>query len=820
MGRTSSRRNFSRPSRCLAPVIQSLEHRRLFSAGALDTGFDVDGKVITPMGNTFELAQAQAVQSDGKILVAGSTGGNVGIVRYNANGSRDTSFGADFDGRAIFDLGSSSDAAYGIAVDGSGRIYVSGVAGATGFVLRLNSNGSLDSGFSGDGEAFVPGAFFTGVAVQGTKVLVCGNSGSSFDFAIFRFTSGGSLDGTFGGGDGVATRNFTASGFEFPSAVAVAPNGNIVAAGTVDTTEDGFGYDVAVYITNSSGGFVGSHTVDASGSGKTDFGSALKIGPSNSIYVAGQSFVATGQSNFSVTKFNSLGSPLTSFGGGDGVVQVSFTSGDDEGAHAIDLQSDSKIVIAGDDGAGHMAVARLTGGGSLDTTFDGDGKKTIDMGNTLARAVGAKVLSSGDIQLGGIGGTTNGGVDFAAVRLNSNGSLDNGFNGNGKAFTDFDTADDFASDVYVGSDNKAIVVGTRLATGVAPFGQGDFAVARYNSNGSLDTSFSGDGRLLTDFGGDDRATAVVKQSDGKIVVAGFTNPGPGVAVKFAVARYNANGSLDTSFSGDGKQTISFGSNDAYAWDMKLQGDGKIVIVGGVGNTDGTSTGNFAIVRLNTNGSLDTSFSGDGKQTVNFGTNPAAVARGVSLQSNGKIVVAGLAGIQGGLARLNTNGSLDTSFSGDGKLMQNLGSDFPDYFFAVDIQSDGKIVAGGSTGNQMAVARYNANGSLDGSFDGDGIKLGAAGRILDLKIQSTGKIVAAGSNQAGGGSQFRVVRFNSNGSADSSWAGDGVADTHFNANEPTAANALFFAPGGKVVVAGYTTSSFDNQDFAIARYSLT
>ncbi|HEX8912473.1 MAG TPA: hypothetical protein VF796_08940 [Humisphaera sp.] len=820
MQQTARARRTTRPIVAAAAraAVEFLEDRRLFSAGDLDPGFSSDGKVLTPIGQTFDLAQAQAVQSDGKILIAGSSGGNVAVARFTANGAPDPTFGPDADGRVTYDLGSSSDVAYGIGVDSTGRIYVSG-NGTTGTVLRLNTSGYLDTSFSGDGKATIPGAFITGLAVQAdNKVVVTGDApGASFDMMLARFTTAGNLDTTFGGGDGIATKSFTASGYEIATSVAFASDGYIAVGGTVDTTADGAGYDFALWMTTPSGNNYAATTVDASGSGKTDFGTAIAKGPGDTFYLAGQSFTGTGQSDMSVVKFNPFGVKDTTFGGGDGIATVSFTNDKAEGASALAVTSGDSIYLAGNDGNGNFGVARLNPSGTLDTSFDGDGRKSIAMGSTSGKATGIARLSTTKIVVTGTGGTATGGSDFAATRLNLDGSTDGSFGSAGKAFVDFDTADDFASDAVVGSDNKAIVVGTHLVTGNAPFGQGDFAVVRYTSGGALDTAFSGDGRLTTDFGGDDRATGVVRQSDGKIVVSGFTSPGPGLAVKFAVARYNANGTLDTSFSGDGKQTISFGASvDAYAWDMRLQADGKIVIVGGY-NGGGGNNG-FAVARLKTNGDLDTTFSGDGVQTVSFGSNPAATARGVTIQGDGKIVIAGWAGFDAALARLTTNGSLDNTFSGDGKLTEDLGGS-PDYYFAVDTDSNGKIVVGGSSGFNSVVARYNANGTLDTSFNGTGKKIGSAGRILDLKVQTNNKIVTAGSNQAGSGDRFRLTRFNANGTLDTSFSGDGLVDTQFTGSNPTAASALAFGPGGKFVVAGYAQVSYGNQDFAVARYSL-
>src|SRR5262249_7714535 len=172
---------------------------------------------------------------------------------------------------------------------------------------------------------------------------------------------------------------------------------------------------------------------------------------------------------------------------------------------------------------------------------------------------------------------------------------------------------------------------------VAGSGQNDFAVARLNADGSLDTSFNGTGKVTIDFGFDDQATAVALQpSDGKIVVAGFGNQSAGSA-SFLAARLNTHGTLDTSFNGTGKQSVSFGATDrAYA--VATPGDGKIVLAGSTQTSGSNPTSSFAVARLNGDGSLDTSFNSTGKQTVRFDLNNQASA--VAVQPDGRVLVAG------------------------------------------------------------------------------------------------------------------------------------------------------------------------------------
>ena len=276
------------------------------------------------------------------------------------------------------------------------------------------------------------------------------------------------------------------------------------------------------------------------------------------------------------------------------------------------------------------------------------------------------------------------------------------------------------------ADGKIVAVGATAWWQRRP-SDGDFALARYNPNGSLDTTFSGDGKQTTDFGGiggrfGEGATGVAAPANGKIVAVGTADES-GIS-HFALARYNTDGTLDASFSGDGKQASKFGGSDVVNG-VALQPDGKIVTVGATsfGVSGFSSQGAFALARYNANGSPDLSFSGDGRQTSGF----ADGASGVALQSDGKIVAVGTDDVPGddadggdfALGRYNPNGSLDPTFSGDGKQTTDFGPF--DQASGVAIQANGKIVVvgdGGSGGaNDFALARYNANGSLDTSFSG-------------------------------------------------------------------------------------------------------
>jgi uncharacterized delta-60 repeat protein len=382
----------------------------------------------------------------------------------------------------------------------------------------------------------------------------------------------------------------------------------------------------------------------------------------------------------------------------------------------------------------------------------------------------------------------------APVALAVNGGdLDPSFDGDGRLTTDFSGFGypDFASAVAIQADGKVVVAGDAL---------GGFALARYNPDGSLDTSFAGDGTRWTLFGSgeDSAASAVAIQADGKIVAVGSWYRGAGNH-DFALARFNPDGSLDTSFSGDGKRTQGFGGSDR-AHGVAIQADGKIVVAG-VGD------GDFALARYNPDSSLDTSFSGDGTLTTPF-FGDTSITHAVAIQADGRIVAAGTrvasSDYDFALARYNPNGSLDTAFSGDGILTTSItGAD--DEARAVAIQADGKIVAAGGLGGFL-LARYNADGSLDTSFDGDGTSNSFSARAAAVGIQADGRIVAAGT--AGG--DFVLARYNPYGGLDPSFSDDGRLTTDFGGSDVGAGLAI--QADGRIVVAGTA-----NADFALARY---
>jgi uncharacterized delta-60 repeat protein len=292
--------------------------------------------------------------------------------------------------------------------------------------------------------------------------------------------------------------------------------------------------------------------------------------------------------------------------------------------------------------------------------------------------------------------------DFALARYNPDGSLDATFGSAGKVTTDFGGDSDRAQSVALQPDGKIVAAGTTSTPGVSG---ADFALARYNPDGSLDATFGSAGKVTTDFGGG--AEAVALQPDGKIVAAGSASPGATIFSDFALARYNPDGSLDATFGSGGKVTTEFTANFDQANTVALQPNGKIVAAGRTGA--GTSH-DFALARYNPDGSLDATFGSGGKVTTDF-TGGSDQAFGVALQPNGKIVAAGTAHtgtiLEFALVRYKKHGGLDPSFGSGGKVTTDFtGSN--DLAFGVTLQPDRKIVAVGDAGtvnSDFALARY-------------------------------------------------------------------------------------------------------------------
>ena len=382
-------------------------------------------------------------------------------------------------------------------------------------------------------------------------------------------------------------------------------------------------------------------------------------------------------------------------------------------------------------------------------------------------------------------------------------SLDTAFGTGGKVLTAIGTSGEIASDLGIQSDGKIVVAGYSYT-----ISDNDFALVRYNTDGTLDATFGTGGKVTTAVGtSNDAASALGIQSDGKIVAAGSAAyQSISTTYDCALVRYNTDGTLDTSF-GTGGKVIDDPMGFSYvASALRIQSDGKIVVAG----PRNDSSVVFALVRYNTDGSLDTTFDTDGRVLTDIVPNNSDKPTDLRIQSDGKIVVAGYSYYQDtsdfALVRYNTDGTLDTSFGTGGKVTTDIGSGYASYDVAnaLGIQSDGKIVAAGGSSSNFALVRYNTDGTLDTSFGTGGKVTTAVGTSNDaayaLSIQSDGKIVAAGSSYNGSNNDFTIVRYNTDGTLDTSFGTGGEVITAIGSDDDYP-YALSIQPDGKIVAAG-------------------
>jgi uncharacterized delta-60 repeat protein len=397
----------------------------------------------------------------------------------------------------------------------------------------------------------------------------------------------------------------------------------------------------------------------------------------------------------------------TTFGiGGKVITDI----GSSDTAYSVAIQADGKVVVVGESYASNsnFAVARYNPDGSLDSSFGNGGKAFADFTNQSDRAYTVTIQSDGKILIAGI--TYNGNqTDAALVRYNSNGSLDTTFGNAGQVSTNFEGKSEWIKSVAVQPDGKIIVGG--YLTQNDTYLNTDFILIRYNSDGSLDNSFGNGGRVLTAMSdGQDAITSILIQPDGKIVVAGNAMNNNGY-INSILARYNSNGSIDTNFGTNGKVITDFPGRDDFGNSVALQSDGKIVVAGSTGDIG--ISGDFALARYNSDGTLDGSFGNGGKVVTDLGNSNDA-GQSLAILQNGKIVVSGFAQNVSdrrdlALAVYNSNGSLDTSFGDNGKVITPVSSC---YFqnTAVAVQSDNKIVVTGSDTGDFIIARYEAPSS--------------------------------------------------------------------------------------------------------------
>ncbi len=452
--------------------------------------------------------------------------------------------------------------------------------------------------------------------------------------------------------------------------------------------------------------------------------------------------------------------------------------------------------------------------GQPDPLFGNNGVVKADLGlaSISVAARGDQVITQADGTIYIVGTHGSGHYTFVSKRL-PDGTPDLTYGTNG-----------FTSYIYMRNPHATLQQdGKIVITGTTSSSPDNIVLARYNVNGTIDSSFANNGTLYLDynFNSHDQSAAIAVQDDGKILI-GISTEDTNYATTYAVLRFKDDGSFDSTFSGDGRQKIGVVVNA-----LAVQADGKIIAAG----ANSSYLGQFSLTRLNTDGSLDSTFGTNGIVTTDFNLSYLGNINALVIQNDNKIIAAGYVyrcgtqpchQIQFALARYKANGDLDSTFHGNGKQQTPFsGSAVAN---SVALQADGKIVLAGTNttvdSSFFALARYNIDGKLDVTFDGDGKLLSDFTHQQDnansVAIQKDGKIVVAGS--VNNYLSFSLARYNADGSLDNTFGINGNVIDQYKNPSSTRFDHAGMQPDGKVVAGGSAVVSNNTSNQITARFN--
>jgi uncharacterized delta-60 repeat protein len=820
----SSRRRSPRRSAMLGSRLwlERLEARTLLNAGDLDPTFGVGGKVTTDFQQAVQSEGFVAAQQpDGKIVtldtISNANSPGWGLVRYNPDGTLDTSFGS---GGTV--IGTNLSTVQALVIQGDGRIIVAGSVQASPpttpptyslALIRYNPDGSLDVSFGSGGRVVssLSGTRPIAMAIQPDSKIVVSFVATvgiaSTKDEMVRYNPDGSLDNSFGTG-GTVMFTFTVEG------VAVQPDDKVIAVGQANSQ-----FAVARFNPNGSlDPTFGGGVVTTTFSSNVSTANAVVIQTDGKIVVGGGAFDPNAA--FAMARYNGDGSLDVSFGSGGKVTGSSFDS-----PPGLTLQSDGKIVAARMLPSPNVPpqgflLERYTPNGTPDATFGMNG--LVSTGSLVPKSytVPPSVLveSGGRIVLAGT--VVSSPTERAALLgLASNGVQDATFGAMGLVLTTFIQAVPANPAAVLFQPDGKIVVASTLGetiyagrpTGSQSVGTTDVALTRYNPDGSLDATFGSGGRVTTNFGGSPTAiaTTALLLPDGSILVVGETGFNT-AQVALALARYKPDGSLDTTFGTGGIQMPSLSGATYEGGPAVLEPDGKLLLPGMAG---GAST----MIRLNADGSQDTGFVAAPTSLFLIQDTDRP---GLAVQADGKIllstgVVAGVGRPQtDALLRFNANGSLDATFGSGGIVLTRVNG-------KVYVQADGRIVVEGLTiqAPGYALDRFFSNGNPDTTFGTGGeILLNSDSSVppIDFVVQPDNKIVLARKVSGPSGFSFNVERFDPNGNLDASFGAGGQVTVDVGSGLSYAGPVVRLQGDGRIVVAGNVTIG-QTQELELLRF---
>jgi len=405
--------------------------------------------------------------------------------------------------------------------------------------------------------------------------------------------------------------------------------------------------------------------------------------------------------------------------------------------------------------------------GVLDVTFGNKGKVVTSIGDSNAVATSVVIQPDKKIIVGGYT-SKDGNYVFALIRYNNDGSLDNTFGTGGKVTADIGRYEDVGYSIALQPDGKILMTGDN----------GDFTLIRYTVNGITDSTFGNNGIVVTDLGGYDESFNVKVKPDGKILVCGTAGDSHNSANGFTLVQYTDKGLLDSTFGINGIAKKTNGN----AYSMAIQDNGKVLLGGGISVNSNVFTGSdFNLIRFNSNGTIDTTFGNKG-QVITDIQRGDDIIHSIVIQSDGKIVCAGETQDSTfkedvGLVRYDSNGTIDSTFGVNGKVLTAIGQ-YDDNGYNVILEPNGRMIVPATTftknfpfdpdpflNGNFALLRYNVNGTLDSSFGKRGIVItdfsGYDDEATNCALQADGKIIVVGESFDGSTYNFALARYEQN-----------------------------------------------------------
>ena len=791
------------------------------NAGDLFTDFGTNGKVNTNIGQADFIVKSQAIQSDGKIVMVGNVENNSTfecfILRLNPDGSLDTSFNTS--GRIIF---SEMETSAKILIQNDGKIIVGGTTNFDVVLMRYNTNGTLDTSFGVDGivsnSSETTSRSLQDFVIQADgKFLVLSdfNSGSQ-DYRVLRYNSNGTPDTAFGNNGSLTT---DIGNVEFSKQILLQSDGKFIVGGTTfSSTNSSTSVFLARYNANgtldtnfntngkkvfSYSGLNEFYNVDVQTDGKIVF-----------VFSSYESSIP----KLTVIKLNSNSTFDTTFGT-NGISKITVPNNFGNGSKKFRIQNDGKFFIlsatyqmVNNSSNNNLLLVRLNANATFDTTFNSSGFQEFsffangDVGGDFS-FIGNQVLVSGNTEeslvLNKIG----------LAKFNTTGSLDLSFDGNGKALYFFPyAAYDESNCSAIQTDGKIIMAGT------SHINQNNILTAcRYNPDGSIDTSFAENGFFKLNTRIYDGIKSMKIDSNGKILIA--------INNSATVIRLNSNGTFDGSFGTGGFATITGGFS--FLNDLKVLADNSILVVGSIVSTvNNVSSYNFMLAKLNSNGTLASDFGSNGITILSATPNYDQLNL-IETQADGKIIAAGqflnttADNYDIVIFRTNSNGSLDTTFNTTGIFTIGIpnSNDVPS---GLQIQNDGKILLADNYNDfeNTLLLRINPNGTVDTTFDSDGIIYFNANQfssVSAVKVLENQQILVAGT-KVNATSDFSLIKLNTNGNVDTTFGTSGLVTTDFY-NDYDLPSGLLISNNNSIIVTGSVISPTGYADFAMAKYYL-